>query len=47
MLVHGAIIAREYGIPCITGVPAATELFHNGDVLTVDRFLGIITSQEA
>ena len=21
MLIHGAIIAREYGIPCITGVP--------------------------
>jgi phosphoenolpyruvate synthase/pyruvate phosphate dikinase len=26
MLIHGAIIAREYGIPCVTGVPAATEV---------------------
>ena len=26
MLIHGAIIAREYGIPCITGVPDATQL---------------------
>ncbi|MCG6908955.1 MAG: hypothetical protein LJE94_02390, partial [Deltaproteobacteria bacterium] len=24
MLIHGAIIAREYGLPCITGVPDAT-----------------------
>ena len=21
MLIHGAIIAREYGLPCVTGVP--------------------------
>jgi pyruvate,water dikinase len=23
MLIHGAIVAREYGIPCVTGVPQA------------------------
>ena len=22
MLIHGAIIAREYGLPCVTGIPA-------------------------
>ncbi len=43
MLIHGAIIAREYGIPCITGVPDATELIKNGDYLSVDGYLGIIT----
>ena len=43
MLIHGAIIAREYGIPCVTGVPDATRLIHNGDRLTVDGFLGIVT----
>ncbi len=43
MLIHGAIIAREYGIPCITGVPDATQLIKNGDYLTVDGFLGIVT----
>ncbi len=43
MLVHGAIIAREYGIPCITGIPEATAIFHNGDILMVDGFLGIVT----
>ncbi len=47
MLVHGAIIAREYGIPCITGIPEVTTIFHTGDVLTVDGFLGIVTLLEA
>ncbi len=42
MLVHGAIIAREYGLPCVTGVPDATRDIHTGDLLTVDGFLGIV-----
>ena len=43
MLIHGAIIAREYGLPCITGIPDATSLIHTGDEITVDGFLGIVT----
>jgi len=43
MLIHGAIIAREYGIPCVTGVPDATNLIHTGDYVTVDGFLGLVT----
>jgi pyruvate,water dikinase len=42
MLIHGAIIAREYGLPCVTGVPEATALIHTGDTLTVDGYLGIV-----
>jgi pyruvate,water dikinase len=42
MLIHGAIIAREYGLPCVTGVPDATSLIHTGDQLTVDGYLGIV-----
>jgi pyruvate,water dikinase len=42
MLIHGAIIAREYGLPCVTGVPMATEVIHTGDGLTVDGYLGIV-----
>ncbi|NPV46841.1 MAG: hypothetical protein HPY69_07775 [Armatimonadetes bacterium] len=42
MLIHGAIIAREYGLPCVTGVPQATELIHTGDWVTVDGYLGIV-----
>lgn len=43
MLIHGAIIAREYGIPCITGIPDVTDLVTTGDRLTVDGYLGIVT----
>ncbi|MFN2352991.1 MAG: PEP-utilizing enzyme [Desulfopila sp.] len=43
MLIHGAIIAREIGIPCVNGVPNAAQLIHNGDVVTVDGHLGIVT----
>ncbi len=43
MLIHGAIIAREYGIPCVTGIPEATRVIRTGDQLTVDGFLGIVT----
>jgi pyruvate,water dikinase len=43
MLIHGAIIAREYGIACVTGVPDATEQIQTGDFVTVDGFLGIVT----
>lgn len=44
MLVHGAIIAREYGIPCVTGIPDATILIQNGDDVTVDGFYGLVTN---
>jgi pyruvate,water dikinase len=43
MLIHGAIIAREYGLPCVTGVPEATTQIRSGDEITVDGFLGVVT----
>ena len=42
MLIHGAIIAREYGLPCVTGIPNASSLILTGDELTVDGYLGIV-----
>ena len=42
MLIHGAIIAREYGLPCVTGAPGAAEWIKTGDTVTVDGFLGIV-----
>jgi pyruvate,water dikinase len=43
MLIHGAIIAREYGLPCVTGIPDATIVIQTGDEITVDGYLGIVT----
>lgn len=42
MLIHGAIIAREYGIPCVTGVPDATTAIRTGEKVAVDGHLGIV-----
>ena len=42
MLIHGAIIARESGIPCVNGVPDATSLIHTGNSVTVDGYLGLV-----
>ncbi len=46
MLIHGAIIARELGIPCVNGVRQAAEILSNGDLVTVDGHLGIVTVGE-
>jgi len=43
MLIHGAIIAREYGLACVTGIPAAIAKIKTGDQVTVDGYLGIVT----
>jgi len=42
MLIHGAIMAREYGLPCVIGVPGAVSLIRTGDAVTVDGYLGIV-----
>ena len=47
MLIHGAIIARELGIPCVNGVRKAAEVLKNGDFVTVDGHLGVVTVGDA
>jgi pyruvate,water dikinase len=47
MLIHGAIIAREYGLPCVTGISKATKVIKTGDRITVDGYLGIVVIDEA
>ena len=42
MLIHGAIVAREYGIPCVTGVPDAATLLRTGDEVTIDGYMGLV-----
>ncbi len=45
MLVHGAIIAREYGLPCVTGLNHSLTLIRTGDLLVVDGYRGIVSRQ--
>ncbi len=47
MLIHGAIIARELGIPCVNGISNLTDLLDDGAVVTVDGHLGIVSVGEA
>jgi pyruvate,water dikinase len=39
---HGAVVAREYGIPAVVGVPDATRRISTGDRITVDGTTGIV-----
>ncbi len=43
---HGAVVAREYGIPAIVGVPGATEHIATGQHVTIDGSTGIVTLEE-
>jgi pyruvate,water dikinase len=40
MLSHGAIIAREFGVPCVVGVKDAASLIPHGATVTVDGSRG-------
>jgi phosphoenolpyruvate synthase/pyruvate phosphate dikinase len=42
-LSHGAIVAREYGIPAVVAVPEATSRLHTGQRLRVNGDAGEIT----
>ncbi len=40
---HGAVVAREYGIPAVVGVPDATTRLRTGQTVTVDGASGAVT----
>ena len=40
---HGAVIAREYGLPCLVGANGATQVFKTGDMVLLDCQNGIMT----
>jgi pyruvate,water dikinase len=42
MMSHGAVVAREYGIPAVVGVPNATDLLTTGQRVTVDGSAGTV-----
>jgi pyruvate,water dikinase len=43
LLSHGAIVARELGIPALVDVANATRLLHDGDTIEIDASAGIVT----
>lgn len=42
ILSHGAIVAREYGIPAVMSVANATQVVRDGQTLTIDGSKGIV-----
>ncbi len=40
---HGAVVAREYGIPAVVGVPDATSRITTGQRITVDGSAGTVS----
>ncbi|WP_313339819.1 PEP/pyruvate-binding domain-containing protein [Sedimentibacter sp.] len=42
MLQHGALVAREYGKPCVSGVENAVSVLKDGQLVEIDGLNGII-----
>jgi pyruvate,water dikinase len=40
---HGAVVAREYGIPAVVGVAGASEHIQDGETITVDGSQGTVS----
>ena len=41
-LSHGAVVAREYGLPTVAGISGITQWLHDGDIVIVDGLNGIV-----
>jgi phosphohistidine swiveling domain-containing protein len=39
---HAAIVSRELRIPCVVGTKRATQVFHDGDIVEVDAYNGVV-----
>jgi pyruvate,water dikinase len=46
LMTHGAVVAREYGLPAVVGVHAATERLVTGQLIRLDGSSGHITVLE-
>ena len=42
-MAHGAIVAREYGLPAVVGVRGATTSIRTGQLITIDGAQGTVT----
>lgn len=43
---HLAILCREMGKPCVTGIDDVYSTIHNGDVVTIDGYTGEVIINE-
>ena len=43
---HGAVVAREYGIPAVVGVPDAVRRIRTGQLITVDGAAGLVRLEQ-
>jgi pyruvate,water dikinase len=42
LMTHGAVIAREYGVPAVVGVEHATQLIQDGERIRVNGLQGYV-----
>lgn len=42
MMTHGAVVAREYGIPAVAGIDGATQLIKDGQLIRLDGTHGYL-----
>ena len=47
LLSHGAVCAREYGIPCIVNLAGATRIFQTGDEVEINGAAGTLRKLRA
>lgn len=46
LLSHGAVVAREYGLPAVVNVPEATRILRDGQLITLDGSRGTLFVHE-
>lgn len=44
-LSHGAMVAREFGIPAVVGIPGATAVIQDGQLIEVNGSTGVVRLQ--
>ncbi|XP_076168383.1 rifampicin phosphotransferase-like isoform X2 [Ptiloglossa arizonensis] len=42
LISHGAVVAREYGLPCIISAKEATQMFQTGDTVLLAADIGVL-----
>ena len=42
LMTHGAVVAREYGIPAVVGLDNATRKIRDGQIIRVDGTRGFV-----